>query len=230
MLFTLLLFYGFSASACSLAIHDWKLICYLKIPVSAPLFPLAEFNLLSTNFKEAPGKNVLWLSQHGQVGSFLSGFIHALPGWPAKTSWLLSNSNKSVISHAMTESGANSRPLIIGSDKNFIKLALFSDRNSNYSCHQIVILHSNRIRGVMASKDAPWAMETNGMAWVSVIFYQVPIPGRILSVSIFPFRATRQSIFEDHAYVENLLAEKLLKRRPDLELDPYSFDFPELPK
>jgi hypothetical protein len=40
----------------------------------------------------------------------------------------------------------------------------------------------------------------------------------------------RKSFFEDHDYVEKLLAEKKLTRRPDLVVDPFIFDFPELPE
>ncbi|GAB4279236.1 MAG: hypothetical protein Kow0029_23060 [Candidatus Rifleibacteriota bacterium] len=91
-------------------------------------------------------------------------------------------------------------------------------------------MQSNRIRGVFADDKKPWAQESSGMAWISLIFYQLPLPGRIISLAAYPFNNTRISLFEDHSYVENLLGEKLLKRRADLEVDPFSFDFPELPE
>jgi hypothetical protein len=68
------------------------------------------------------------------------------------------------------------------------------------------------------------------MSWLSQIFYQLPLPDRVLSLSIFPLDNIRASLFEDHGYVEGLLARKVLKRRSDLEVDPFSFDFPELPE
>jgi hypothetical protein len=51
-----------------------------------------------------------------------------------------------------------------------------------------------------------------------------------MSLAIFPVNSTRMSLFEDHSLVERFLALKLLRRRPDLKIDPYTFDFPELPE
>jgi hypothetical protein len=89
---------------------------------------------------------------------------------------------------------------------------------------------NSRLRGVHADGDKPWAQEVNAMAWVSIIFYQLPIPGRIMSLSVFPYQSTRISLFEDHNFSEELMAKKLLTRRPDLDIDPFVFDFPELPE
>lgn len=218
------------ASACSLAIHDWKMVFYLKIPLSAPFFPLAEYNQILSNFKEPVTDNIFWLSGHGWPGLFLSGFVHAIPGWPASSTWHIISSGKSVLAYARKQKQMKHHPIIIGSDKSYLKIAFFSDANSDFKCHQLVIMQSNRIRGVFADDKKPWAQESSGMAWISLIFYQLPLPGRIISLAAYPFNNTRISLFEDHSYVENLLGEKLLKRRADLEVDPFSFDFPELPE
>lgn len=217
------------ADGCSLAIHDWELVFFAKIPISAPVFPLAEINFLNANFKTPPGKDIFWISDHSFLGHFFEGFIKAIPGWPAKMNWHLVSQAKSVLQMAREHSAKPESPLIMGSDKNFLKIAFFSDANSDYNCHQLVVMQNSRIRGVLTDKKKPWAQELNGMAWFSLIFYQLPYPDRVLSFSIFPYNFTRVSLFEDHGYVESLLAQKLLKRRPDLEVDPFVFDFPELP-
>jgi hypothetical protein len=111
-----------------------------------------------------------------------------------------------------------------------LKIAFFSDANSDYKCHQIVIMLNSRLRGVFPSTKKPWAQEINSMTWVSLIFYQIPFPPTIMSLAIFPVNSTRMSLFEDHSLVERFLALKLLRRRPDLKIDPYTFDFPELPE
>ena len=67
-------------------------------------------------------------------------------------------------------------------------------------------------------------------SWFSLIFYKLPIPGNILSFSAYPVDGNRASIYEDHPLVESLLSKKCLMRRPDLVIDPYSFDFPDLPE
>jgi hypothetical protein len=51
-----------------------------------------------------------------------------------------------------------------------------------------------------------------------------------MSLSVFPYQSTRISLFEDHNFSEELMAKKLLTRRPDLDIDPFVFDFPELPE
>ena len=217
------------AKACSLAVHDWHLVFYTKIPLKAPFFPLAELNFLNANFKEKAADKILWVADHGPASVFLSDLISAFPTWPASATWSLISDQSSVLEHARRSMASKNPPLVIGSDQNFLKIALFSDANSDYNCHQAVVMVSNRIRGVLLKHDQPWAQEMNGMAWVSLIFLQVPIPGRILSLSVFPVDYARRSLFEDHDYVEHLLGLKLLRRRPDLEIDPFVFDFPELP-
>lgn len=233
LLLILLLIIGVSqikqAFACSLAVHDWKLVFFVKLPISAPVFPLAEFNFLKANFREKPADKVFWVSKHGWLNHFLSGFVHAIPGWPAEMTWNLINSQTSILGLAQQNSSDATAPIIMGSDLNFLKIAFFSDYNSNYSCHQLVVMNNSRIRGVLVNPDTPWAQEMNGMSWVSLIFYQLPYPGRIMSFSAFPYQSARVSLFEDHDYVESLLMHKLLKRRPDMEIDPFIFDFPELP-
>ncbi|MGM0598875.1 MAG: hypothetical protein ACQETH_03550 [Candidatus Rifleibacteriota bacterium] len=201
---------------------------FTKVPVSAPLFPIAEFSFLTNSFKEKPTNKVYWLAEHNMMSRFLAEFINALDGWPSKIDWILLEPDESPLSLAR-KSDRNNPPLIVGSDKNYLKIAFFSDANSDYKCHQIVIMLNSRLRGVFPGTNQPWAQETNSMAWVSFIFYQIPFPPTIMSLAIFPINSTRMSLFEDHPLVERFLALKLLRRRADLEIDPYQFDFPELP-
>ena len=224
----LLLCRSIPVSSCSLAVHDWKLMFFAKIPVSAPIFPLAEFSFLTNNFKEQPTEKVYWLVKHNPFSRFLAEFTKALEGWPAKADWILLQPEESPLSLAR-KSNRSAPSLIVGTDKIFLKIAFFSDANSDYKCHQLVIMLNSRLRGVFPSKERPWAQEFNSMAWISFIFYQIPFPPTIMSFAVFPVNSTRKSIFEDHSLVERFLALKLLKRRPDLEVDPYQFDFPELP-
>lgn len=229
LLFLLVFAVNRPVRACSLAIHDWKLVFFVKIPISAPVFPLAEVNFLNANFKKPPVDSIYWLSGHNWVSHFFSGFVKALPSWPSKLNWSLVDRSSSVLKMGQDFLARGQKPLILGSDRNFLKIAFFSDANSDFNCHQVVIMQNSRIRGVHVDQEKPWAQELNGMSWVSLIFFQLPYPARVLSLSVFPHNYTRISLFEDHDYVESLLAQKLLRRRPDLEIDPFVFDFPELP-
>lgn len=129
---------------------------------------------------------------------------------------------------ARTSNSNTKAPLVIGSDKNYIRVACFSDKNSNFNCHQLVIMQTGRIRAVHADPIKPWAQEINGQAWLSLIFYQIPLPGRILSVAIYPVNQLRSALVDNDDYVKELIAQGLLKLRPDAVIDPYSFDFPDL--
>ncbi len=217
-------------SACSLALHDWKLFFYLKIPLSAPIVPLSEIDIASEKISPDLIDKVLWQTNHNILTSVLISLIPLLESNAKNYTWIPIQAKDSVLSIARTLLDSDKPPLILGSEKNFLKVALFSDKNSFYNCHQLVFLQQNRIRGVLPSKLSPWAQEINGQAWFSLIFFQIPVPGKILSFSIFPFAGQRKSIYEDHPFVEKLLAEKKLFRRPDLKVDPYSNDFPNLPE
>lgn len=218
-----------AASACSLALHDWKLVFYLKVPVSSPVFPLAEISAIESKVPEKSVKEISWITSSGFFSLATRFFLPVLTAWPAKLPWKPVEPGLSVLSHARSNEN-DATPLVIGSDQCFLKIAFFSDANSNFNCHQLVLLQSNRIRAVFADKKSPWAQEIQGQSWLSLIFYQLPVPGRILSFSIFPIGSMRQSLSEDHSFVEKLLAERKLRRRPDLVIDPYTFDFPELPE
>lgn len=219
-----------TAAACSLALHDWKLTFYVKIPVSAPLFPLAEINSIQSRLQKSAVGQVFWIGEHSFASRLAPVLLPFFPGWPARLPWQTVDAGKSLAGLARASQNEKSLPVIVGSDRCFIKVALFSDANAYGSCQQLVIMQSNRIRAVFPDKKSPWAQEINGQSWVSLIFYQLPVPGRILSFSAYPVDQVRASIYEDHSFVETLLSKKKLLRRPDLVVDPYAFDFPELPE
>ncbi len=229
LLLVLLLPVG-SASACSLALHVWKLVFYLKIPMSSPVLPLAELNVVSLRMKENPVSTIIWMASHDLLSRLSLSLLNTIADKAATIPWNAVSNGDSLLGKARDSKKTGSGAMLIGSDKCSIKIAFFSDRNSGFNCHQLVIMQNNRIRAVQPDIEVPWAQETIGQSWVSLIFYQIPVPGRIMSFSTYPVRQTRKSISEDHPLVENLLSQKLLLRRPDLVIDPYVFDFPELPE
>ncbi|MDD3148971.1 MAG: hypothetical protein PHD82_16880 [Candidatus Riflebacteria bacterium] len=218
------------AGACSLALHDWKLVFFLKIPVSSPVFPLAELNVASLRAKESPVSKIIWMAEHSLPGLMLLQMIGNVADKAASIPWVPVSPGESLLGRARETRKDKTETMLIGSDKMSIKIAFFSDKNSGYNCHQLVVMQNSRIRAVQPDMQVPWAQETIGQSWFSLIFFQIPVPGRIMSFSTYPIRQTRHSIFEDHPLVENLLSKKLLLRRPDLVIDPYIFDFPELPE
>ncbi len=219
-----------TAFSCSLALHDWKLIFFQKIPINAPFIPLSELNIVHGQFEKAVTDKILWVVKPGALSPYLNTILSFFDGWATTAKWELITNNKSVIKIAKSYANEEKKPLIIGSDKNFLKIAIFVDANSKNNCYQIVIAQDSRIRCIFQDSQNPWAQEFNTQSWYSLIFYSRPIPGSILSFSTYPINGGRTSIYEDHELVEYLLSKKFLMRRPDLVVDPYSFDFPDLPE
>ena len=223
-------FCGQSLQACSLALHDWKLVFYRKIPVPVSFFPLAELDVAATRLEQASFARVFWVGSHNFVSAVAPAFLPLFADKAAGLPWAAFDSGPSLMTMARENYCPGEGPLIVGSDNSIVKIALFADQNSAFGCMQLVIQQTGRIRAVHPDAKTPWAQETNGLSWLSLIFYQLPVLGRILSFSAYPVHKNRQSIFEDHSYVETLLSQRILRRRPDLVVDPYRFDFPELPE
>lgn len=227
----LLLLCGVTNSfACSLALHDWQLKLFFKIPINAPFVPLSEVAVIQNHFKKAVTDRIFWVTKPGVLSPYLDFVLSFIDGWASQTKWKIVTDNKSVIKLAKSFAKDENKPLIVGSDKNFLKVAVFLDANSKNNCVQIVLAQDSRIRCIFQDPQNPWAQEFNMQSWFSLIFYKLPIPGNILSFSAYPVDGTRASIYEDHPLVESLLSKKCLMRRPDLVIDPYSFDFPDLPE
>lgn len=218
------------APACSLALHDWQLKLFLKIPVNAPLVPLSEMSSIQERFKKPATDRILWVTKPGILTPFLDSILPIFSSWTAVADWQIVPETKSVLKLAKDYASESVPPIIVGSDKNYLKIAVFLDANSNNNCCQIVVAQDSRIRCVFGDSVNPWAQEFNRQSWFSLIFYRFPVPGFILSFSMYPINGVRRSIFEDHPLVEELLMKKILMRRPDLVIDPYSFDFPDLPE
>lgn len=218
--------------ACSLALHDWKLVFYLKIPVSVPIFPMAELNAANVRAAQKPFSKVLWVGAHdffSSISTAIMPLFTPISEKAADVPWLPMPAGPSLLSFAREANKSGQAPLIVGSDKCYLKIAFFADMAGS-GCYQLVVMQNNRLRAVHPDMKSPWAQEQNGQSWFSLIFYQLPLPGRILSFSIYPVNQARHSVYEDHPYVETLLGNKLLQRRPDMVVDPYQFDFPELPE
>ena len=231
LLVILLLFTEITDSfACSLALHDWQLKLFYKIPINAPFIPLSEISVIQNQFDKPVTDRIFWATKPGVLTPYNDFIISFIDGWASQAKWMIVPDNKSVVKLARSFAKDDNKPLIVGSDKNFLKIAVFLDANSKNSCCQIVLAQDSRIRCIFQDPQKPWAQEFNMQSWFSLIFYRLPIPGYILSLSAYPIDGIRSAVIDDDSLVEYLLSKKLLMRRPDLVIDPYSFDFPELPE
>lgn len=234
--FILLLFFitfltikPFVAEGCGIALHSWKLKFYFKIPVKAPLVPLSEMSIISGRFPEKVTNNIIWLTQYGFFTPFTKPFIKLIGGWPSEVEWYNVFDNISVVKLSKRFSQTDEKPVIIASDRNNIKFALFVDENSRNNCYQLVIAQDSRIRCVFSKPDSPWAQEFCGNSWISLIFYKIPIPGNFMAINLYPINGSQYLLYEDSDFVTYLCEHDCLTRRPDYMNNPEEETFPALP-
>lgn len=240
-----------TTEACSLAIHDWKSVFHRKLELSSPIFPIAEASAAWRSIPEGPDSSVIWISKHSVFSYLSSAFVpvffqlmsalnrsshifltpvnlHSF--WLDHIPWLALSSTDSVASLAHQKADKSFSPIIIGSDKNFLRIALFVDANSDNRCFQLVIMQQGRIRLVHANPAKPWAQELQASAFISIIFYELPLPERIMSLSLYPIAEHRAFLIDSEPLILRLLEGGALKSRPPSDYDPSSFELPEFPE
>lgn len=226
--------------ACSRAMHDWELKFHATIPLSAPILP---FNLLETlrNRVSAPTSTgvseVYWVAEHNALSRLVTFLLNAgwfqqfLPDDSVPVTWKAQAPTSSVLQMArkrMQETAA-APPLILGTDRHSLRLALFTDRNSMNTCHQLVLFESARLRAVQPHPTNPWAQETSYQGWIAFIFSRSPAPAGLLAIYIFPHNHASFPLHANPAFVLNLLEKHFLKWRPlDEEESPHHI-IPEFP-
>ena len=218
-----------SAEACGIAMHSWKLKCFYKIPVDSPLIPLSEMSIILSKYPEPVTDRIVWLSKYTPFTCFTKIFASIFGGWTSEVDWINVFDSNSVVKISKKFAKESSKPLIISSDKNFLKIALFVDENSRNNCYQLVIVQDSRIRCVFQNPEAPWAQEFNSQSWVSFVFYKLPLPSSMMAISLYPFQGNQTQLYEDSDYVTFLCEHDCLTKRPDYMNNPYEETFPGLP-
>ena len=247
-----------SATACTLASHDWQLVAHFKLNTGTPIFPLSEADLLLTNDYE-PVDKVFWINQNAKSSSkeiikaifvpFYQSILSSLPldayiasglpnvlygkdlsafDWTKKINILPITSGSELTNYINPKSDESY--IVLGSDNYVVRFALYADANANYNCYQLVILQEGRMRAVQANSTRPSAKEAKGLAYISFIFYGNPFKGQFMSFSVHPIANTRLFFIQNEELVARLLFEEKLLPRLSMENDPSSYDIPELPE
>lgn len=213
--------------ACSLAVHDWQLRFCLDFTPGFTILPLSEIDVLHDRIASGSIREVAWVSDHNAFSLLATIFIPLLRGEHEQASWTPVPSGLSVLELA---GKGRSTCAILGSDQHSLKIALFSDKNSLNRCHQLILYETKRIRAIHPHPDTPWAHETIGQAWISLIFYRYPVPGSILSLSAAPVHKEVAEMLTNLPFIKFLVSEKILKRRPGSEYTPESKQIPVIPE
>lgn len=216
-----------SAPACSLAIHDWQLRFFLRFSPEITILPLSEPNLLHELIAGGSIRTVYWLGKPTFYGTVLSILLTLFGDHDPIVTWIPVSSSQGLVDIAAREGGSTA---VLGSDRHSLKLALFSDRNSGNRCHQFTLYETKRIRAIHPHPDTPWAEESVGTAWISLVFLEYPVPGNILSVSAFPLHDKIEDLYENLPVINSLVQSGVLKRRPGAEFTPESKEIPPIPE
>ncbi|MBP7634546.1 hypothetical protein KBA41_10255 [Candidatus Ozemobacteraceae bacterium] len=216
-----------NASACSLAIHDWQLRCFLRFSPDVTILPLSDANVLHERVTEGSIKTVYRLEKPTFYGVALNILLTIFGGHDSPVNWILVSSGNGLVDIAAREGGSTA---VLGSDQHSLKLALFSDRNSRNRCHQLVLYETKRIRAIHPHPERPWAEESVGTAWVSLVFFEYPVPESILSLSAFPLHEKIEDLYANLPFIKSLVRMGTLKRRPGAEYTPESKEIPPMPE
>ena len=214
--------------ACDLVLHDWQLRFYHKIYIDS-FIPLSEISILENHFKTAVTDKIIWLTKPGIFSSMINIALFSLESWVCNAKWYIVPDNKLLKVLLSKLELDEKKPIIIGSDNNFLKICLFSDVNSNDRCYQLVIAQNNRIRCVFQDSQNPWAQEFKGQSCFSLVFYDQVRFDSIISCNIYPINNGYKTLYENVDLVEQLLNQNKLKARPSLYINPNDKVVPDLP-
>jgi len=205
--------------ACSLAQHSWERIFKLEIPLLEPIFPLAEVDSLKKFSNGSSPQKIFWVTQNPLSAVFPLLFFGMLQD-PAEDFFLCDWTTDFSQQKDFKLSG-KVPPIIFGIAKTTLSVMVFSDRNSNFCCHQLVFQQKSSLRLLSVSEEAPRAEENVATTWISIIFYLFPAPNKILTISFSPWKGQPISVFENSSLVEGLLKEKKLKFREVFVPEPH---------
>ncbi|HOY66349.1 MAG TPA: hypothetical protein PLP29_05620 [Candidatus Ozemobacteraceae bacterium] len=235
-----------AAVACSLALHEWQPRARLSFTPSFPLLLLSELDIAREKVREGTVSRVFQVADP----TLLTGLLTLIPalllpeaGWQVISSPQIvrplflspaSGTGSAELRHpgaaGPLPASCGSAPLLLGTDLQNLRVVLFSDRRSGNRCHQLVVYETKRIRAIHGLASQPWAREADGKAWISLVFYEYPVPGRILSLSAYPIEGQIREVYSNPELVESLIAQRRLQLRPASAYVPESREIPEMPE
>lgn len=219
-LLLILIFTCTVSQACNLAMHEWELTSQFSLPLPGPLVPASEFSTLATRFVPSEISKILWVSDSFATTGVNMWLKEALIQWTSKVNFL-PTTQADLGKHSIS-----STTLLLEPCEYTLQVALFSDKLSSHRCRQLVIMQQGRIKLAMPKAERPVAEQHYSRAWVSIFFFDHLVPGKILSVSASPVRGHLEELFVDYPFVESLMIQNMVRRRPDNYQSPYVDGFP----
>ncbi len=211
-----------SLYACSLGRHDWQLALDHRVDLPGPILPAHEFVILTARFVPSELTRILWVSD-SDLGTCLADTgRNILSQWTAKLPFKPLNRKN------LARTGISSTTVILEPVRYSLRCLLFKDSLSDFRCRQLVIMQEGWLRLAMPNTSQPAAEQYHARAWVSVFYFDMPVPGRILSINSYPMQGHLQELFLDEHLVTQLLDHNLMERRPPDYVSPWPDGFPEI--
>lgn len=211
-----------SLFACNLGRHEWQLAFDHRVDLPGPIIPAHEFAILTARFVPAELAKIWWVSDDDFGTSMAAAFRDIFSQWPAKLPF------KPISRENLTGTGISSTSAILEPVRYSLRCLLFKDRLSDFRCRQLVIMQEGWLRLAMPNAVPPIAEQYHAKAWVSVFFFDAPVPGRILSINAYPLQGHTGELFLDENLVTQLLDQNLVERRPPDYVSPWPDGFPEI--
>lgn len=207
-------------NACNMARHEWQLRFIKAFSIPAPIVLSDAIRIVSDRFTRPEVGQIVWVTGSHLETALALALKNAAGQWPAKLTWQPADQT-TLANHKLA-----SNTLLLEPGENTIKIALFSDKLSNHRCKQLVLLQEGRLRLAMPNTDRPVAEQYNARTWLSIFFYDLPLPAQILSVAASPINGHLEEIFTNETFVEELMVNELVERRPADYVTPYIDGFP----
>ena len=207
--------------ACNLGMHEWERALMLDFSLPGPLLPAAEVSIINDRLAPHEAGNLIWTAESFESLAWAFITRKLLPQqWPLAQTWSYTSTDR------LDKSGIDRQTLLINPHSYKLRILLFRDKLSNYRCHQLVIIQEGRMRLAMPNSTPPLAEEYIPRTWLSLFFFDQPLPEQIMTLTLAPLRGQQQQVYMNSTFIETLLNEELIIRRPADFLLQYPEGFP----
>lgn len=210
----LMSFHSIDVVGCTLAQHQWEEVFVLNFPLDAPLFPLGEIELISSELSPEEANRVIWRVDSPQAAVIGKALADLLLLWPSKLPWYFFQSGCASSSTQMNGFGEMEKLVVLSSDQVFWRVALFKDVNSfEGRCRQLVVAQESRARLLHKSGSKFTAKEVRLLIAGSWVFWALPTTKTTIAVSTFS-HGSRRDLSENTELVEDLIERGFMRIRP----------------
>jgi hypothetical protein len=222
ILLSLVLFFSRGVSACEMGLHEWELAFDHSLPISGPIIPAQEFSVLSIRFTPSELTELIWVDEQNRSTAMVTWLKSALTNWAASLPF------RPMKADDLGKLKPKPTTAILKTTNYVLRAALFTDKLSNHRCKQLVITQEGRLRLAMPAAPQPLAENYPCRSWVSIFFFDTPVPSKIISVTAFPVSNANSELYLNEKFITELFYHELVQRRPSDYMSPYPDGFPFL--